>query len=241
MLIPADVSLDRRGNHALVIDGKTQFFLESKNENLGAYEGQTVSVSGNLEGNVKAEDLPVLVVTSIKTAHGHEPLHSWDVPALDLRIKAPETWQAKIKDGIVSFSLSGETAPLLSITQVSQTGSLPSGTATYIAGRRGIRTTPERSTTQEIFIQEQDRIIRLQLDIPSQQSIKTVEEGQILLAQFENVLASLKFLSDQSSSAPATGTGAGTPCGGTAGILCASGYFCDISDPIERIGICRQR
>ncbi len=238
VVIPVDVSLVRRGTHALVINGKTQFYLESKKENLQAYEGQTVFVRGTLESNFRSEDLPVMIVEFVNTAYGHEPLHAWEVPALNLSINAPETWDAKIEKGIVSFSLKNETSPLLTVSLTSS-GSLPPGTSLYVAGHRGVRTTTEKNVSQDVFIEDNGSVIHLHFDASTQTSVKRVEEGQILLSQFENLLSSLKFLTDQSSSSQLTGTGSETPCGGIAGVLCPSGYFCDITDPQENIGQCR--
>lgn len=245
-LIPAEVSLTRRGSHALVVSGKTQFFLESKNENLQEFEGQTVFVSGNLEPNFRPEDLPVLVVERLRASRGQEPLHDWDVPALNLRIRAPETWGATIEKGVVSFMLPGEESPLL-IVSLTSSGSLPTGTPIFVAGRRGVRTTPEKGTVQDVYFSDKDVSVRFHFDASLQRSVQRVEEGQILLTQFENLLASASFLSDRSSSSSPTpsltGTGAatgGTPCGGSAGVLCPTGFFCDITDTVENIGRCRQ-
>ncbi|MFA5799479.1 MAG: hypothetical protein WC840_00800 [Candidatus Peribacteraceae bacterium] len=245
-LIPAEVSLTRRGSHALVAGGKTQFFLESKKENLQEFEGQTVFVSGNLEPNFRPEDLPVLVVEYLRASRGQEPLHDWDVPALNLRIRAPETWGATIEKGVVSFTLLGEETPLL-IISLTSSGSLPSGAPIFVAGRRGVRTTPEKGTLQDVYFADKDVSIRFHFDVSRQRSVQRVEEGQILLTQFENLLASASFLSDRSSSSSLipslTGTGAstgGTPCGGSAGVLCPAGFFCDITDAVENIGNCRR-
>jgi hypothetical protein len=240
-VIPVEISFVRRGTHALVIGGKTTYYLESKSESLQAYEGQTVFVKGTLKKNTDPEDLPVLIVDTVKMSHGNESLHSWEVPTLNLRIKAPETWGATIEDGVVTFSLVGEESPLLTIKKLPSNRSLPRGSFLYAAGRRGSRTTPEKDTMQDVYIQETETVIHFHFDVSTQKSIKTVEEGQILLSEFENLFSSLTFLSDQSSSSLASGTGAsiGIPCGGIAGILCPSGYFCDITDTVENIGRCR--
>jgi hypothetical protein len=64
-------------------------------------------------------------------------------------------------------------------------------------------------------------------------------------------LHSVVFSSDASSSssslsqgsslsAAATGSGAGLPCGGTAGILCPGGFYCDITDVANNVGRCKK-
>jgi len=41
---------------------------------------------------------------------------------------------------------------------------------------------------------------------------------------------------------PSTGTGGvgGMPCGGTAGILCPTGFYCDVTHLEENVGVCRR-
>ncbi|MSR86925.1 hypothetical protein EXS70_02010 [Candidatus Peribacteria bacterium] len=46
-----------------------------------------------------------------------------------------------------------------------------------------------------------------------------------------------------SSQGPSSGraTGEGAPCGGSAGILCPSGFYCRITDPVGESGLCAKR
>ncbi|OGJ63159.1 hypothetical protein A3A67_01625 [Candidatus Peribacteria bacterium RIFCSPLOWO2_01_FULL_51_18] len=236
-IIPVEVSLVRRGTHALAIDGETKFYLESKIENLRSYEGLSAFVRGRIETNVRSEDLPVMVVDFVKTAYGQESLHIWEIPALDLRIKAPDSWDAKIEKGIVTFYLKNEPRPLIVVSKTSS-GSMPPGSSIYIAGRRAVRATQENNTVRDIYVEDSDSVINFHFDVSAQNSVKRVEEGQILISQFDNLILSLGFLSDKNTPEPSAGSGSSVPCGGSAGILCGAGYFCDITDTVENIGKC---
>jgi hypothetical protein len=74
-----------------------------------------------------------------------------------------------------------------------------------------------------------------------QEQLKTEEEGAIVASQFERALGTISFLTDKESSVQKTGTGAGTMCGGAAGILCGPGYFCNITDMTTQVGQCKER
>jgi hypothetical protein len=62
-------------------------------------------------------------------------------------------------------------------------------------------------------------------------------------AEFRRFLQSVIFQKKSSSSAATTMSGsnasAGIPCGGTAGILCPAGQYCEITDSATNIGRCR--
>lgn len=239
-LLPTDVSLVRRGTHLLSVNGKSEFYVESRSQNLQEFEGQTVTVEGILEPNTGKNDLPVVLLTSVKRAYGDEGLHIWNIPALNVRIIAPDNWQGKIEKGVATFSLPGESSSLLTVQHLSGS-TLPQGSSFYIKNRRATRTEDSLSTVQEIFVLEKDSIISFVFDPSTQESLETADEGKIAEAQFERLIADIVFLSDEKFTQQVTGSGSGTPCGGPAGLLCPGGYYCDINDAAMQIGKCRKR
>lgn len=239
-LIGADVSLIRRGTHVLVVDGERAFYVESRTQNLQEFEGQTVTVEGNLAKNTVQDELYVLEATSVKRSHGDDDLKRWDIPAIGIHLNAPVAWTPSIQGSTANFMLLGETVPLLTIKLVSGS-TLPPGTSMYISNRRTTRVDGEAEDT-EVFILEKSSIISLQFSPSSQNQVTRPEEAQVLRAQFDRMLSDITFLIDKKLPSTQTGgTMGGTACGGTAGILCPAGFYCDINDPVNRIGQCKAR
>jgi hypothetical protein len=221
--------------------GTTLCYVESKTENLASFEGQTVHIKGKVEANVKAEDLPVLVVESINAPLVDANLHIWNIPSMNLRIVTPSHWKGVLEKGVASFTLEEEGPPLMTVESLSESGStLPEGTSFFIAGRRSVRTTPKGQPKQDIYVSEMNSVIHFRFDPTEQKLASTVEEGSVLLAQFEHVISSLQFLKDKQSTITATQSGSSVPCGGSAGILCPSGFFCNISDQTSMVGQCQK-
>lgn len=239
-LIPAEVSLVRRGSHALVIEGKSRYFVESKTENLREYEGRIVSVRGTLEQNTKKGDLPFIIAESISSNVGGEGLRIWNIPALNLRVTTPEPWKGKIQGSTASFGLEGEANPLLTIRLMSGT-TLPKGSSFYVKNRPAVKTEPESSTVQEIYVLERSTILQIHFDPSTQKSITSADEARVLTAEFDRVLSELSFLTDTKLKSLTTGSGSHTACGGPAGILCETGFYCDVGQGTEGIGICKKR
>ena len=238
-IVRADVSLVRRGTHMLTDKGTKLYFLESKTVDLRSYEGQAVGVTGILEPNATIDDLPVLIVDAAQPATGREDLRIWEIPALGIRLSAPVNWGGNIRNGQAIFALSGEEEPLLTIER-SSGAVLPAGTPLYIQNRRSVEIR-DGTLTKDVYILDQTMMLRLQFNPTSQERVRTLEEGELLAEQFETLLSSLSFMRDRNSLPTLTGSGSGTPCGGPAGILCASGSYCDILDPVNQVGRCKQR
>ncbi len=239
-LIKAENSLVRRGSHILVVENVKKYFVESRTQNMADLEGQTVYVQGTLEANTSKSDLPVLVAESVKRSHGDEDLHRFEIPTLNIRIGVPQTWEGSIKNKVATFMLPGETNPLLTIRLMSGTTLPPGGTSIFIKNRRGTRIEGQ-GNSEDVYILEKDTVIELHFDPAMQQQLKTEEDGAVVASQFERALGTLSFLTDKESITQVTGSGAGTPCGGAAGILCGAGYFCNITDLENQIGQCKAR
>ena len=239
-LIKADLSLTRRGTHLLIVKGERTYFVESRDVNLSEFEGREVGIGGTLEPNTTPSDLPVLVAKSIKASLGDEGLHIWEIPVLNLSIKAPKPWIGKIEKKVATFSLQGEALPILTVKLLSGS-TLPQGSSFYVQNRRATRTKPSAGGVQEVYILEKDSVISLQFDPTEQKTLKTLDETRVLEAEFEQLLSDLKFISDSKFTGTKTGSGSGVPCGGGAGILCAPGFYCAIMDSANQIGECRKR
>lgn len=237
-LIRADVSLIRRGSHAFVVGGKTVFYVESRTQNLSDFEGRIVSVSGLLEKNTDGNDLPVLVAEQVKGPTANEDLRRFEIPALNLRLGVPESWNGSIKDGTAFFALAGEAESLMTVRQMSGT-TLPPGVPMFIKNRRTTRQDTEQGS--DLYILEKTTVIHIHFDAATQKQLTTKEEADIVAAQFQRVLSTISFITDRDAVTPATGSGSGAICGGPAGIVCEAGYFCNITDFESRIGQCRKR
>ncbi len=239
-LIPAENSLIRRGSHILVMDGQNKYFVESRSQNMTEFEGQTVFVQGTLEANTSKTDLPVIMATSVKRSHGDEDLHRFEIPVLNIRLGVPKTWAGSIKNNVALFMLPGETNPLLTIRLLSGSALPPGGSSIFLRNRRGTRLDGQGNST-DVYILEKDTIIKLHFDPAMQEQLKSEKDGAVVAAQFEHALSTISFLTDKAVITQATGSGAGMPCGGGAGVLCSSGYFCNITDITNQIGQCKQR
>ncbi len=237
-LIPADISLIRRGTHILLVNGKKAYFVESKTENLVDFEGQTVHILGRAEENSVKNELPILIVTTLTSVQGGT--HTWEIPALDLRIAVPELWKASMQMSIVHFVLPSEEIPLLTVT-LAGSGSMPmKAAAYYLTGHRALRSVSATGGTIDVFIQNRSSVLHLHLDTASQKSMQNVDDIKELERAFENALERLQFLSDSEKMTTLSGSGIPPPCGGPANIVCRAGYFCDVTDAEAKIGVCRR-
>lgn len=238
-LIRADVSLIRRGSHSLIIGGKAAYYVESRTQNLSQYEGRSVYITGTLEPNNDTNDLPIFLAEKIDGPTENEDLKRFEVPSLNVRLGIPTSWTASVKGGIAHFSLPGEVSPLLTIRQLSGT-SLPTGGSTlFIKNRRTTRINTGGGSS-DVYILDKNVVMQLHFDPASQSQITTKEEGDIIIAQFERILSSISFLNDRENTVTGTGSIDTTVCGGEAGVLCATGYFCNISDLEHRMGTCKK-
>lgn len=239
-LIKADVDLVRRGTHILMVDSVKTYYVESRTHNLTQLEGQTISVQGNLEPNTIKAELPVLVADTISGGVGDEDLHRYEIPSLNIRLGAPKTWTAEIVGAVATFRLPGESDPLLAIRRLSGSTLPPGGTQMYIKNRKGTRIASGGGMV-DAYILEKDTLIQLHFDPATQKQVKTPEHGALLGAEFERVMSTISFLTDKELVPTQTGTGASTICGGSAGLLCPSGSFCNITNFETREGTCKKR
>ncbi len=135
-IIPAELSLKRRGTHVLKVNGEDVAFVESTSVNLRTYELTMVAVTGTFQHNTVPSDLPVLIATSI---HAIEiEAKTIDLLSVGLTIKVPMDWYVETFDDGVAFSLTGSTTPLLRVLKTSLTR-LPPGTPMLVGGYDAVR------------------------------------------------------------------------------------------------------
>lgn len=236
-LIPAELSLVRRGSHMLVLASGKKFYVESKTENLQSLEGLTVYIEGRLEKNRSSADSAVIVVEKIRGTIDDKDLHIWNVPSMNIRIKAPNAWKPVIASGDVTFSLEGEEIPLLTLRTMTGT-SLPPGRVFYVQNRRAVASDTSGSM-REIYIIENEKLMRIHFDPSTQNSVKSLITSKILETQFDRLLANLQFISDSAFNQVKTNSGSTQVCGGEAKILCSGSQYCNITDANLGTGVCK--
>jgi hypothetical protein len=237
MLVSTGVSLVRRGTHVLVAGGKTAFYLESKTQNLQEFSGKRVYVSGTLERNVHEKYLPVLVVDALQLAEREVQQKTWTLPALSLSFTAPETWQGIAAERSISF-LDGDTGSgtVLTIDAIDAKG-LPEGIPAVIGGSVAVKAKSAVPGTEEIHVLRSGQVIRIRF---TPDAAFMAEQRAV----YESLLSSVKFQTSSSNASSAAAQGTGSvlqPCGGSAGILCPAGQYCDVFDAQNNIGKCRKR
>ena len=238
-LIPAEVSLLRRGTHILMVNGRQTYYVESKTEDLVSIEGQTVHIAGIAEANTSKDDLPVLVLSELTSVNGESGLHVWTIPSLDIRMQTPGRWKATIEKNVANFLLPGESNPILTIS-ISGSGSLPiSSSPYYLSGHRAVRIeTLNGSGATDVYVQGKSTILFLHFDASNQTSVKRMEDAKLLRSEFDFSLSTLTFLSDNSVAATGSGSAA-SECGGGGNTLCPQGSFCNILDPDAKTDRCQ--
>ncbi len=241
-LTATGVSLMRRGTHVLSIHGKSLYYLESKTQDLEPFGGKEVVISGRAEGNIYAKYLPIIVVDRVQLVGGTTELREWKIPKLSLTLTTPAEWKADLKDQTATFSLAPLTEPFLVISR--ETGKdLPPGRRIFHQGRMGVEIYNEEAMTDDVRFLDGNAILSISFH-PNIHELATRSDYDRLHDAFSSMITSLSFgnvgssRSNNATSAPSTGSGSGTPCGGAAGILCAPGFYCSITDVEQGIGKC---
>lgn len=230
-LFPAGLSLTRRGSHILKQDGLDVYFVESTMVNLRSFELKTVILKGVLERNTDPSDLPVLVVTEVES--GGSEYQTWSYPTLGLTFKAPPEWKARTTEDGVQFSVEGSPKPVLTIFSEGEDLELSTGFPVLISGERAVRRIDEETGAESITIEREEKFITLLF------SSSDHPRAQELRQEWLSLLRSIE-LDSSPAITPPTGTGTIVPCGGVAGVLCSEGFFCDITNLEENIGMCKK-
>tara|TARA_Y100000310_G_scaffold320865_1_gene377744 strand:+ start:115 stop:957 length:843 start_codon:yes stop_codon:yes gene_type:complete len=235
ILRPAELSAVRRGSHIIEQENTAVYYAESSLINLRSYLNKRVTLRGRFEHNTDPQDLPVLVVESVVDVEETTKEHS--LSKISVRLEAPVHWKLVERAGKYQFRLEeDEGDPLLVVWQ--ETGELlpDGGVPIVVDATRATRLIDEFSNTQLVAVKRSGTILHIRFAPGSRLSADRLQEDFLAL------LKSIDLIDKNNGDPdPSFGTGSlSSPCGGAAGILCPTGYFCDIQDFEENIGRCRK-
>jgi hypothetical protein len=266
VLLPAEISIVRRGTHLLTLQDGTLYFVESRAVHLREFEGLTVGLTGMLSKNTDPEAPPVLVAERIGFA-ASVPLRAAAVPSFGLSLRVPTDWLMTTLGSGVHFSKPGEANAVLSVMAV-KSEELPYDPVTLelrasritrtlltLSGQRVIHIYSSRDGTESLYLPQSGiragtggSILAL-LYRPSSERMVHPDPLFMEVAHtlsFTGVTGTGSSVSSRSSSVKGMGLGTGTgsipgaPCGGVAGILCGPGEYCAITDRETNVGRCRK-
>lgn len=241
-------------------------YAESSTVNLRAIERLEVEFEGILERNTDPKEAPVFVVQKVLSG-GAEQMRPWTIPALNLTVSLPKSWKGSIKGGSASFTASGFTAPVLSITtkKIAASSLQPlygplavsaAAEEVLVVGLRKatvdsdeaseawvVRVHPSSGGTAETIF---TFALRPAVPVASQvilyrNILKTVTFTASPSVSSRSASSALPARSSASSVAGSRAEGEGAACGGVAGILCPRGLYCKITDPVSESGVCTVR
>ncbi len=263
----AELSLTRRGTHLFTVAGRDAYYLESSSVKLRDAEGSTATLKGTLEHNTNPRDLPVLIVTEI--LEQEDAMKPWTLPSsFGIALNLPSEWKGVATDTEATFTASGASTPLLTISlndlgnvsfSFSSSGSEDNTESIpiVIASKRAIRIRDTVSGAETVHI---DRGVSTQADQKRVITLAFAMDPEDLKSSNElilEILQSIRFTGEKRSSqgsafssskagnaasdgTSSAATGAGQPCGGPAGILCPAGFYCDVEDLQTNIGHCKK-
>jgi len=226
----------RRGTHVIIIEGIAVYLVESSKVDLHQYEGQMVSLKGALERNTDPKSLPVLVVEEVLASEND--LMKWKFSEFAMEMETPSLWEAARSGETIQFFSEGSEKPVLTIYMESGKESLE-GFPVIIGGTQALRKIDDSTGAEYLYVARGAGVINF---IMNPQSVSDPNE---LKTEWLKVLRSIKFGkssagADEPGPSPLNSTGSGLFCGGSAGILCPPGYYCDVKDMEENIGVCER-
>ena len=230
VLLPADISLIRRGSHVLRQNGQDVYYVESSVVNLRSYENALVTLRGVLARNVDSNHLPVLVAESLVDFERNTTEVTFD--DFSFIATVPRAWSS-VRRGQSTVLVGDDGIAVVTISWM-DAAALEEGSATVIASKPARRL--RNGSIETIRLPVNDQALQLRFAPES--------DDPELRDKWDQFLSSIHIISTSSSSSassrPRTGTGSQfIPCGGPAGILCPSGSYCAITDFEENIGVCR--
>jgi hypothetical protein len=234
ILRAAELSAVRRGSFLINQEGVNVYYAESSLVNLRAYEDKQVTLRGVLEHNTDPEDLPVLVVGTIVDVE--ETVEEHVLSGLRMSLEAPRTWKLLKREGKFQFRLSEEDADPILVVWNEEGNLLPDGAVPIVVNAtRASRMIDELSGTQLISVKRDGVILMLRFSPGDRINADRLRE------EFLAVLKSIELTAKYIDTGPSIGTGSlSTPCGGSAGILCPAGFFCDVQSFEDNVGKCRK-
>ena len=136
------------------------------------------------------------------------------------------------QDGMFLLFAGDGTIPIVSMYR-EEGGKLPYGVPVVVGGKRAERVLDEKTGHQGIYVIQDDALIVFLFSPQEKTDVVTRQQD------FLHFIQSVSFRSSEhGEKITTTGTGHLSPCGGTAGILCAQGFYCDITDISANIGHC---
>lgn len=240
-LVPAELSLTRRGTHMLTVNGNTVAYVESPAVNLRQFELTEVGVTGRFEHNTDPSDMPVLVATSVRAIE--IPAETLDLPSVGLTLRVPDDWNVQVFDDGVSFSLTGSSVPLLRVMRSSLTR-LPEGTPMFIGGYDAVRIDGEDGA-QTVHLEGGRTIVTFTWTPDGDdryapafaQLLRTVIVRNAALSSRTSSGAQATSQTQATGSDAAATSARAQPCGGPAGVLCPAGTYCAVNSP-DGVGTC---
>jgi len=225
-------SLFRRGTHVLSADGGIRFYLESRKVDLSQFANSYAVVRGEVVPNTHEKFLPVLVVESAEEikSKGNSELQKYTIASLGISLEASKTWISTLDEGSLSFNLAEEKGSFIRIEASPE--KLPEGLHVRIDGRNGIRTVDESEKIHRIYVERKDNDIILFTFSPKG------ERSALLRDVFYTMVQSVKFKEDSEGGEEVKGSL--QPCGGSAGVLCPEGEYCEVKELDTGIGVCRE-
>jgi hypothetical protein len=239
-LLPAEISLLRRGTHVLQIDGIDVYFVESETENLRRFERKPVVLEGTLSFNVDPSFLPVLEVSRVLDVL-EEQRKEWEVRSLGLRLQTPETWEGTVEEGKISLRAPGGTGSVVTVEQMDQSPvDLTNAMPIVVGNARGLRIIDEATGGQIVVLERPKGVIVFSFTPDAPDRAERLRQDWLSLLT-DVIITSSNSPVQATGSGALTGSGStgGVFCGGPAGILCPAGFYCDITHLQENIGVCR--
>lgn len=222
--VPLDL-INSTTHHFTDVDGMV-YKAKSNIIFLREYEALSATIIGDIQ--YQAHSAPILTITSVQEVH-EKRIKEIQIPTLGINLSIPSLWQLTSKNGVLTIAMqqSGATVTLANTTlTVVPTGtsvsqSLPAVRVStefgdslyYLASPVGIISLRPSAIVTLAQMQELLQIITL---LPSSSSVSSAA-----ISQSGSLLPSI-----------------GPVCGGSAGLLCPTHYYCNVTDTVTSIGRC---
>lgn len=236
-IAPLALTPQSKGTHYFHLDGSGSYVAKSAIVNLRKLEGKRVVVSGEAVKNIHSVPPYVLTVHSI-TEILNEQLVARKLDDLDITMLLPESWVQKYSPQQYSYyALTNEDEPILTVDISSEP--LPNiGELLLVNNTKAVFTTLSTHEFMVRFLVE-STVVQLHFTYP-ETSLNASEQVKVIAESI--VIANKSSSSSIKEDAESTGSSSSLPtiyCGGVAGILCPTNFYCDIQDAKSNSGICR--
>jgi len=237
-VLPTDISLLRRGTHLFTIGDENVYFLESTGVSLRKYEHKRVVLQGEVSANIDNTYLPVLTVDTILNVL-EQAMKDWQLRSLELSLALPESWGGSIETGHSQFIPLGADQAVITLMRLEDENDeeeeLDYLSVPIVLGSiRATKIIDDDTGNEIIRVPRPNGFIQISYTALEHPHASQWHED------WEVMLTSLVFNStDRPTPVASSGSVSGSPCGGPAGILCPAGFYCDVVNLQENIGICK--